>query len=169
MKFCPNCGTVLTDAIIDETNVKKCKKCNYIDWNNWINISCVVVAYNENNEFLMVMLKGKEAGKITFPGGYRNLGETLEKAAIREFYEETGMIINQLELFNTYTKDEQRLVWVVYKAKLDVINFVENDEVSEIFFVSVENQINKEQLRGKLTEQLFYDLIKNNNPQFKKK
>jgi ADP-ribose pyrophosphatase YjhB (NUDIX family) len=122
MNFCPNCGSILIDAIIDETNVKKCKKCNFVDWNNWVNISCVVVAYNKNNEFLMVVLKGKETGKITFPGGYRNLGETLEEAAKREFYEETGMFINQIELFKIYTKDEQRLVWIVYKAKVDEMN-----------------------------------------------
>lgn len=70
------------------------------------------------------------------------------------------MIIDNLELFKTYIKDEQRLVWVVYKANLITHNFIDNDEVSNTFFVSNENKINKEQLRGKLTEQLFYDIIK---------
>ena len=93
MNYCPNCGNVLIKTTIDETLVNKCKKCNFIDWDNWVNISWVVVAYNKNDEFLMVILKGKEEGKITFPGGYRNLGETLEEAAKREFYEETGMVI----------------------------------------------------------------------------
>lgn len=122
----------------------------------------MVAAYNDKNEILMVKLKGKEAGKITFPGGYRNLGETLEEAAKREFYEETGMKINDLELFKVYSKDEQRLVWVAYKAKLEESNFIENNEVSEIFFASPESQINKENFRGKLTEQLFSDLMINN-------
>ena len=70
------------------------------------------------------------------------------------------MIIDNLELFKTYIKDEQRLVWVLYKANLITHNFIDNDEVSNTFFVSNENKINKEQLRGKLTEQLFYDIIK---------
>lgn len=159
MNYCPNCGCLLTDDVVDETKVKKCEKCNYIDWDNWVNVSCVVVAYNDNNEFLMEVLKGKEAGRITFPGGYRNLGETLEEAARREFFEETGMEINQLELFKVYTKDEQRLVWIVYKAKIEKMGFVENKEVSEVFFVKDHKDINIAKFRGKLTERLFLDLI----------
>lgn len=163
MNYCPNCGNVLVKATIDENHVKKCEKCNYIDWDNWVNISCVVVAYNKKNEFLMVILKGKEEGKITFPGGYRNLGETLEEAAKREFYEETGMIINQLELYKVYTDDKQRLVWIVYKTKIDQINFTENNEVKELLFVNTNSEINVNRLRGKLTEQLYNDIKKDSH------
>jgi len=163
MNYCPNCGNVLVKATIDENHVKKCEKCNYIDWDNWVNISCVVVAYNKKNEFLMVILKGKEEGKITFPGGYRNLGETLEEAAKREFYEETGMIINQLELYKVYTDDKQRLVWIVYKTKIDQINFTENNEVKELLFVNTNSEINVNRLRGNLTEQLYNDIKKDSH------
>ena len=159
MNYCPNCGTRLDATIIYKSSVKKCSNCNYIDWDNWVNVSTVVVAYDDKEEFLMVRLKGKEEGKITFPGGYRNLGETLEEAAKREFFEETGMIISNIELFKTYTKDEQRLVWIVYKAKIDNINFIENDEVSSILFVKNKNDVNLDELRGKLTEQLFNDIF----------
>jgi len=163
MNYFPNCGNVLIKTTIDETLVNKCKKCNFIDWDNWVNISCVVVAYNKNDEFLMVILKGKEEGKITFPGGYRNLGETLEEAAKREFYEETGMIINQLELYKVYTDDKQRLVWIVYKTKIDQINFTENNEVKELLFVNTNSEINVNRLRGKLTEQLYNDIKKDSH------
>ena len=54
MNFCPNCGAKLAKTIIDKTNVKKCYECNYIDWNNYVNVSCVVVAFNDKNEFLMI-------------------------------------------------------------------------------------------------------------------
>lgn len=159
MHFCPRCGHPLKTAIIDQASVKQCDNCQYIDWNNWVNVSSVVVAFTNNNEFILVKLKGKEAGKLTFPGGYRDLGETLEAAAIREFREETGMQIHKLELFKTYTKDEQRLVWIVYKAQLDQIKFIENDEVSELVLVSKDKPVQKEQLRGILTEKLYNDVF----------
>lgn len=160
MNFCPRCGTKLSDIIIDNSCVKQCNNCMYIDWNNWIYISAVVVAYNNHNEVIMVKLKGKEKGKITFPGGYRNIGETLEQAAVREFYEETGIKINHLDLYKTYTKDEQRLVWIVYKTKIkDPIVFCDNDEVSEILFVSKRNPIDSKDFRGFLTEKLYLDII----------
>jgi NADH pyrophosphatase NudC (nudix superfamily) len=160
MNFCPRCGSSLIDAIIDNDRVKQCNNCTYIDWNNWIYISAVVVAYNHSNEFLMVKLKGKEQGKITFPGGFRNLGETLEEAAIREFYEETGIKIKNVELYKAYTKDEQRLVWIVYKAKIEQIVFRENDEVSEILFVSKQKPIDTKYLRGTLSEKLYFEILK---------
>ena len=159
MNYCPICGFKLEPKIIDKSQVMQCPSCQYIDWNNWVNVSCVVVAYNNENEFLMVKLKDKEEGKLTFPGGYRDLGETLEEAAKREFFEETGMKLDNLELYTTYTKDEQRLVWVVFKAMIDNFNFIENDEVSEVILIGKNDIINKHLLRGTLTEALFNTLI----------
>jgi len=110
----------------------------------------------------MIKLKGKEEGKLTFPGGYRDLGETLEEAAKREFFEETGMAITQLALYKTYTKDEQRLIWVVYKTKITDVKFLENDEVKELLTISEPQQVDSTSFRGELTEKLFYDLIQEN-------
>lgn len=108
---------------------------------------------------LVVKLKGKEEGKITLPGGYRELGETLIEAAKREFYEETGMIVNNLKLFKMYTKDEQRLIWITYKGKVEKQEFIENDEVSEVMYIKNINEINSNDLRGKLTQELLNDLF----------
>lgn len=69
MNFCPNCGAKLAKTIIDKTNVKKCYECNYIDWNNYVNVSCVVVAFNDKNEFLMITLKEENQGRLLFQVG----------------------------------------------------------------------------------------------------
>ncbi len=158
MNFCPYCASKLTSQSINNTIAKKCSSCGFIDWNNWVNISCVVVAYTNDNEITMVRLKGKEEGKITFPGGYREMGETLIQAAKREFFEETGMIVDNLELFKTYTKDEQRLIWIVYKGKVEKTNFIENNEVSEVIYIKNIKDIDISQLRGVLTKELLNDL-----------
>ncbi len=158
MKYCPECGKNLMEEIINKKIIKKCD-CGFIDWDNWVNISAVVVAYNSNNEFLMVKLKGKEKGKLTFPGGYRDLYETIEEAAIRECFEETGYIINDLSLFKIYTRDDIRLVWIVYKAKITGGNFIENSETESIAFYSKNNLPKIENLRGDLTSRLLHDII----------
>ncbi|MBU1093594.1 MAG: NUDIX hydrolase [Firmicutes bacterium] len=157
MNYCSNCGRKPESTHVTQMN--ECPFCTYVDWNNWVNVSCVVVAYNHNNEFLMIKLKGKEEDKLTFPGGYRDLGETLEEAAKREFFEETGMAITQLALYKTYTKDEQRLIWVVYKTKITDVKFVDNDEVKELLTISEPQHVDSTTFRGELTEKLFYDLI----------
>lgn len=159
MNYCPNCGSKLFDFIKKDINVKKCNACDFIDWDNWTFVSCITVAYNKNNEFLMVELKGAEAGKLTFPGGYRELGETIEDAAKREFNEETGMKVKQLKLYKTYVKDSQRLIWIVFKGEIDDQKFIENDEVVGINYYNKQSPINDSQLRGELTKQLLRDII----------
>lgn len=162
MDYCPSCGKKLNQDIIDGHHVKMCA-CGYIDWDNWVNISAVSVAYNAHGEFMMVHLKGKNQGKITFPGGFRNLGETLEQAAIRECYEESGHHISDLTLYKVYSKDDIRLVWVVFKAKILDGAFIENSETEAITFHTSNQLPNLKKLRGSLTEQLLFDLIKESN------
>lgn len=166
MKFCPDCGLELKEQFVDEKIVKVCQ-CGFTDWDNWVNISTVVVCYNSNNEFVMVKLKGKEKGKVTFPGGYRNLGETLETSARREFFEETGHEIDNLKLFKVYTRDDIRLVWIVFTASLSSGQFMENSETEEILFVSPNNLPANEELRGELTKKLLNDVLLDKSDTFR--
>lgn len=71
MKFCPDCGLLLKEELLDNKIIKICQ-CGFINWDNWVNVSTVVVCYNKKNEFIMVRLKGEEKGRVTFPGGYRD-------------------------------------------------------------------------------------------------
>lgn len=159
MEYCPICGLKLEPVEVENYKIKKCS-CGYIDWDNWVNLSAVSVPFNDEGQFMMVHLKGKSKGKITFPGGFRNLGESIEEAAIRECYEESGYDIGSLELYKIYTKDELRLVWVVFKAKIKGGSFIENNETEKIAFYSLDNLPDTSSLRGNLTKQLLDDLIK---------
>lgn len=162
MKFCPDCGSLLKEHLENKQVIRKCN-CGFIDWDNWVNIATVVACYNSKNQFVMVRLKGNEKGKVTFPGGYRDLGETLEEAAKREFFEETGYVIDNLNLFKFYTRDDLRLVWVVFTAQLGSGEFIVNSETDEMLFFSKENLPRIEDLRGELTAKLLQDLLAYNN------
>lgn len=60
---------------------------------------CVIIV-NENNQILL-QKRGTYPYKWGLVGGITELGESLEETAIRETYEETGLILNELSLFKT--------------------------------------------------------------------
>tara|TARA_A100001011_G_scaffold335148_1_gene363911 strand:+ start:685 stop:1098 length:414 start_codon:yes stop_codon:yes gene_type:complete len=67
-----------------------------------ISIGVGVVIINNSSEVLLIK-RGKEPqkGLWSIPGGHLNFGETLKNAAIREIYEETNLIISELEFLDT--------------------------------------------------------------------
>lgn len=157
MEYCPECGKKLIYKTVDGMRRKACD-CGFVDWDNWVNVAVATVAFNDKNEFLMVRLKNEN--KLTFPGGYRDLGETLKEAAIREMREESGFKAYDLKLINAYTMDSKRLIWIAFKAKLGDGKFAENDETYEANLYSKSNMPPESELRGPLTVMLMGEIKK---------
>jgi len=158
MEYCPNCGKKLDKEIIVEDKPYKQCTCGYIDWDNWVNISTVVFATNDKNEVLMVRIK--KTGLYTFPGGFRDLGETLEEAAKRECYEESGYVVKNLELYHVNTLDSNRLVWIVFKADIESGDFIPNEEVDQVVFVPLSELETIKPMRGPLSSGLLKKIVK---------
>jgi ADP-ribose pyrophosphatase YjhB (NUDIX family) len=71
------------------------------------------------------------AGRWTFPGGYVELGESVEDAARRETREELEMDIELGRLVGVYSRAEERTVLVVFDARALGIGR-ETEEASEV-------------------------------------
>ena len=56
-----------------------------------------------NSDDEVLLIKRTDNNKWGIPGGSCELGETFEEAAVREAYEETGLIINKLSLFSIFS------------------------------------------------------------------
>jgi 8-oxo-dGTP pyrophosphatase MutT (NUDIX family) len=59
----------------------------------------------------VLLQRRKDNGLWGFPGGSLEPGESLEEAAIRETYEETGLVIERLTLFSVYSGKDQFYVY----------------------------------------------------------
>ena len=159
MRFCPECGNELSERTVDGGAVRLACDCGFVDWDNWVYPGVGVVARDDQGRFAMVRMKGALAGKLSFPSGYRDLGETLEEAAAREFGEETGHAVHDLELFRVYTRDDKRILWVVYEGRLGAGCFRENPETSEMLLFSPELPPPDAELRGPLTRRLLDEFM----------
>ena len=60
-----------------------------------------VILFNKDNKVLIEIRS--DDGFYDFPGGGVDLNETVEEAAKRELFEETGLIADKLELFKVYS------------------------------------------------------------------
>lgn len=63
-----------------------------------------VLITNKNNEILLI--KRTDNNTWGIPGGSLELGETFEEAAVREAYEETGLRVENLKLFEVFSGKE---------------------------------------------------------------
>lgn len=66
-----------------------------------IMVGACVILVNEDKEILLQLRNDNNCWGLA--GGSMEIGETLEQAAKRELYEESGLIANKLTLFNVYS------------------------------------------------------------------
>ena len=89
-------------------------------------VDCVVFGLDEKELKLMLIQRNVEpyAGRWALPGGFVHIDESLEKAALRELREETGIekvFLEQLYTFGDVDRDpRERVVAVAYYALVNL-------------------------------------------------
>ncbi|MGG2065045.1 NUDIX hydrolase [Bacillus sp. S14(2024)] len=96
------------------------------------------IIFDKENRVLMQ--KRSDNGQWGFPGGFMELGESVQDTARREVYEETGLLLNELELFGLYSGpqydktfsngDQVSLVQISFICKRYSGELVESNEES---------------------------------------
>ena len=69
---------------------------------------------------LVLIRRGFEPGRGLWaqPGGFLEVDETVHQAAIRETYEETGLIVEPGEIIGLYTRLEAAVVTIAFESKV---------------------------------------------------
>jgi ADP-ribose pyrophosphatase YjhB (NUDIX family) len=115
-RFCPRCGQ---QAEVDYPRSINCPHCGYGAYFNPKPVAAAIPTTPDGN--LILLKRGFDPGKDlwTFPGGFVDLGESVEQAAVREAQEELGIAIELTQLIGVYSRPEDRIVLVVFAATTD--------------------------------------------------
>ncbi len=139
--FCPKCGS----KRFEENNFKskKCMDCGFVYYFN--SSAAVVLFITDEQGRLLIAKRAHEPAKGTWdlPGGFVDMYETAEEAAVRELKEETGLQIEQPEyLFSLpnlylYSGFEVHTLDMFFSFQLKELKVLQPaDDVSDLFFLS---------------------------------
>jgi ADP-ribose pyrophosphatase YjhB (NUDIX family) len=117
-RFCPRCGH---EAHVDYPRSLTCADCGYSAYYNPKPVAAAIPVTADNK--VILLRRGFDPGKDlwTFPGGFVDLGESVEQAARREANEELEIDIELTDLIGVYSRPEDRVVLVVFAATTDQI------------------------------------------------
>ena len=90
-KYCPVCGCPHFE--VNNFKSKKCRDCGFTYYANPCSATAAFIV-NKRDEMLVVRRAKEPAkGTLDLPGGFCDMGETVEEGMRREIKEETGLVI----------------------------------------------------------------------------
>jgi ADP-ribose pyrophosphatase YjhB (NUDIX family) len=120
LNFCSRCGQPLRFGSIpgEERPRLACSSCGQIVY---VNPRLVVTTLPITDAGEIVLIRrGIEpaVGRWAQPGGFLEVDETVNQAAIRETWEETGLVVEPGEFIGLYTRLEATVVTLVFEARI---------------------------------------------------
>ena len=128
VRFCPRCAA---EAVVTFPRSLTCDACGYRALWSPEPVAATIPRDAAGRIWLLRRALHEGAGRWTFPGGFVELGETVEDAARRETREELDMEIELGELVGVYSRADVRVVLVVFAARALGAGS-ETDEATEV-------------------------------------
>jgi 8-oxo-dGTP diphosphatase len=114
VRFCPRCGA---EATVSFPRSISCPACGYGAYYNPKPVAAAIPFDDEGRIVLLRRAFDPGAGLWTFPGGFVDLGESVEDAARREGVEEIGVELDLGELVGVYSHADDHVVLIVFQAR----------------------------------------------------
>lgn len=161
IKSWSNCPVCL-GKLLEKENFKKCSVCNREFYDNPVLAAGLVIWNNQNQIMLGERKNDPGKGQYSFPGGFVDVGESVEDAIKREIKEELQINVDQFTYLTStdndylYKKSQYDMLDILFEIKLsdDIIAKIEpNDDVESVQFFDL-NEIKDEILAFKSTKKV---------------
>lgn len=131
--YCLRCGAPMEERLLPTENRLRlvCGACDFIFYQN---PKVVVATIPEWDGRVVLVRRGIEPrlGTWSYPGGFLELGESVEEGALRETKEETNLDIQITGLLNIYSRPAAGVVVIVFAAQVVGGAPMVSHEVAEI-------------------------------------
>jgi ADP-ribose pyrophosphatase YjhB (NUDIX family) len=112
-RFCPRCGAA---AEVAYPRSLSCPSCGYGAYYNPKPVAATIPRTAAGDVLLLRRGFDPGAGLWTFPGGFVDLGESVEDAARRETMEELRLEVDLGPLVGVYSRPDEHVVLIVFEA-----------------------------------------------------
>ena len=135
-RYCPQCASLLTPRMVGGVSRPVCSSCGRIVYHDPKVATAMIL---ERDGRVLLVRRGTEPGLglWSLPGGYVDRGEVVEKAAVREVWEETGVRTEVEKLVGVFSESGSPVVLVVYAGEIMEGEPQARDEVMEVGFFAV--------------------------------
>jgi ADP-ribose pyrophosphatase YjhB (NUDIX family) len=120
LAFCSNCGARLETSTppTEHRERRVCPACGFIAYVN-PRIVVTTIPVTASGE-VTLLRRGIEPARGAWaqPGGFLEVDETVAEGAVRETLEETGLLVEPVELIGLYSRLEAAVVTLAYEARI---------------------------------------------------